>query len=150
MKITVLLRNDHDELKALLNNFQKPSTRNQNGKKELFNEISQRILIHSQMESEIFYPALAATPSPRATELVSAAQTEHQAIEELLQELNGMNGSDKSFESQVNRLIDAVKEHIEEEDEIFDEARKAFPEYRLEELGLEMEDRRTLLNTLAA
>jgi hemerythrin-like domain-containing protein len=47
--------------------------------------------------------------------------------------------------------MDLVMQHIEkEEDEIFDEARKTLPEYRLEELGLEMEDRRKILLTLAA
>jgi hypothetical protein len=44
-----------------------------------------------------------------------------------------------------------VLQHIEkEEEEIFDEARKNLPEYRLEELGLELEDRRKILVTLAA
>jgi hypothetical protein len=33
---------------------------------------------------------------------------------------------------------------------MFDEARKNLPEYRLEELGLEMEDRRKILVSLAA
>jgi hemerythrin-like domain-containing protein len=48
-------------------------------------------------------------------------------------------------------LIEEVTRHIEkEEDEIFAEARKMLPEYRLEELGLEMEDRRKILTQLAA
>jgi len=150
MKVTVLLRNDHEILKGLFNKFKKPSARN-NGKKELFNEIYREILIHSQMESEVFYPALAATPSARATELISTAERDHRAIENLLQELDGMNGSDKNFESKMSLLIDEVMRHIEmEEGDIFDEARKNLPEFRLEELGLEMEDRRKIWTTLAA
>jgi hypothetical protein len=48
-------------------------------------------------------------------------------------------------------LISEVTQHIKmDEEEIFDEARKILPEYRLEELGLEMEDRRKILTTLAA
>jgi len=47
--------------------------------------------------------------------------------------------------------MDEVTSHIEkEEEEIFDEARKNLPEFRLEELGLEMEDRRKILATIAA
>ncbi len=153
MKVTVLLRNEHEVLKSLFDRFQKPSAnaRVQNGKKELFNEIQREILIHSQMESEIFYPALSATSSTRATELVAVAEQEHHAVQELLQELNGMNAADKLFETKMADLFESVDKHIErEEEEIFDEARKNLPEYRLEELGLEMEDRRKILSTLAA
>src|SRR5262249_5416191 len=133
-------------LKALFNKFNKPSARNQNGRKELFNEIRREILVHSQMEQEIFYPALSATASMEAAGLVSKAEQQHHAVEKLVQELNGMTGSDKNFESKMALLIESVVAHIQmEEEEIFDEARKNLPEYRLEELGLEMEDRRKIL-----
>ncbi len=152
MEIPILLRNDHEALKALFNKFKKPSAnRAQNGRKELFNEIRREILMHSQMESEIFYPAVGATSSTRAAELVAAAEQEHRTIEKQLQELSNMNGADKNFEMKMDLLIDEVDKHIEkEEEEIFDEARKNLPEFRLEELGLEMEDRRKILSTLAA
>lgn len=152
MKVTVLLRNDHEALKGMFNQFKKPtSARGQNGRKDLFNEIRREILIHSQMEREIFYPALSGTSSAHATELVSQAEQEHRSIEKLLQELNGMTASDKQFEARMETLMQQVIEHIEmEEEQIFDEARKNLPEYRLEELGLEMEDRRKILQTIAA
>jgi len=151
MKVTVLLRNDHEAQKALFDKFRKVSgSRNQNGKRELLDEIRRELLVHSQMEQEIFYPALAATSSARATELVEIAEQEHHAIEKLLQEISS-NTSDKILETKMNQLIDAVLQHIEkEEEEIFDEARKNLPEFRLEELGLEMEDRRKILVTIAA
>ena len=151
MKITVLLRNDHEALTALFNQFKKPNVRGASGKKDLFNEIQRDLLIHSQMEQEIFYPALAATASTRAAELVTAAEDEHRGIEKLLQEFSGMNGSEKSFETKMDELMAKVTQHVaEEEEEIFDEARKNLPEFRLEELGLELEDRRKILMTLAA
>lgn len=151
MKVTVLLRNDHDALKGLFNKFKKPGTRNQNGRKDLIDEIRREIAIHSQMELEIFYPALSGTSSARARELVSTAEREHRSVEKLLQELSGMNPSDKDFETKMAHLMDEVLRHIAMEEEgIFDEARKNLPEFRLEELGLEMEDRRRILVTLAA
>jgi len=150
MKVTVLLRNDHETLEGLFTRFKKVSSRN-NEKRELFSEIYREILIHSQMEAEVFYPALAATPSARAAELLSTAEQEHRAVEQLLQELNGMNGSDKNFEVKMAKLMEDVSRHIQmEEEDIFDEARKNLPEFRLEELGLEMEDRRRILTTIAA
>ena len=151
MKVTVLLRNDHETVKSLFDKFKNSGgPRAQNGKKELFDEIRRELLIHSQMELEIFYPALAATSSARAAELVSVAEREHHEVEKLLQEMDSMNASDKTFESKMDELIEDVGQHIEiEEEEIFDEARKNLLESRLEELGLEMEDRRKILNLAA-
>ena len=151
MKVTVYLRNEHESLKSLFNNYKKPSTRNANGKKELFNDIRREIMLHSQMEIEIFYPALSGTSSTTAVNLVTTAIQEHEAIEQSLQELSNMAPADRAFETKMTALIDAVTGHIEkEEEEIFDEARKNLPEFRLEELGLEMEDRRKILTQLAA
>jgi len=152
MKVTVLLRNDHDALKALFNRFTKPADgRNQNGKKELLEEIRREILIHGQMEQEIFYPALSGTASTRAAELVSMAEEEHRSIEKVLHELSAMSGPDKAFEARVSAMMNDVLAHIDkEEEEIFEEARKNISEQRLEELGLEMEQRRKIVTSIAA
>jgi iron-sulfur cluster repair protein YtfE (RIC family) len=151
MKVTVFLRNEHENLKSLFNKYKKPGSRNANGKKEFFNDIHREIMLHCQMEIEIFYPALSGTSSTTATELVDAAVAEHRAIEKLLQELSAMNPLDRAFETKFAHVMDEMVRHIEKEEEvIFDEARKILPEYRLEELGLEMEDRRKILTQLAA
>lgn len=151
MKVTVLLRNDHEMVRSLFDRFKMGNERNQNGRKELFHDIRRELLIHSQMELEIFYPALVGTSSARAADLISQAEREHHAVEKLLQEINLMGPTDKNFETKMNELMDDVDRHIEmEEEEMFDEARKNLPEFRLEELGLEMEDRRKILSSLAA
>jgi hemerythrin superfamily protein len=152
MKITVLLRNDHETLKTLFHQFNKPTqSRTQDGKKDLFNEIRREVLIHSQMERDVFYPAVRTIASPEADDLLSRAEREHVSVEKLLQELNVMNGTEKNFEAKMTQLIDEVLGHIEmEEDQMFEEVRKNLPEYRLEELGLELEDRKRILVTIAA
>jgi hemerythrin superfamily protein len=152
MKVTVLLKNDHESLKTMFDKFQTSAgARNQNGKKDLFNEIRRELQIHAQMEQEILYPALTATSSSRAPELISTAQHEHHAMDKLLQELGNLGAADKAFDMKMALLKDQVLQHVEtEEEEIFDEVRKNLPEFRLEELGLEMEDRRKVLLTLAA
>jgi hemerythrin superfamily protein len=152
MKVTVLLRNDHELVKALLDRLVKPiGAKGPNGRKELLNEISRELMIHAQVEEEIFYPALSSTSSNRAPELVTAAEQQHRAIEKRLEELASMNSSEKSFDSKIAELAKLVDEHVVmEEGEMFDEVRKNLPEYRLEELGLELEDRKKILSTLAA
>ena len=151
MKVTVFLKNDHEMVNSLFAKYKKASNRAQNGKKEIFEEIRREILIHSQMEVEIFYPALTSTTSTTAGQLVASAQEDHETIEKLLDEIARLGVQDRTFDSKMTRLIEEVTHHIEkEEDEIFNEARKILPEYRLEELGLEMEDRRKILTQLAA
>jgi len=145
MKATVLLRNEHEMVKDLFARFKKDNGR---GKQGLFEEIRREILLHSQMEMEIFYPALAGTPSTTAGKLTATAEEEHREIEKLL---DSINLQDKLFEDKMDELINAVTAHIEmEEDQIFDEVRKNLPEYRIEELGLEMEERRKILGSIAA
>jgi hemerythrin-like domain-containing protein len=148
MKVTVLLRNEHEMLKDLFNRFKKANGRTPNGKQGLFEEIRREILLHSQMELEIFYPALAGTPSTTLGKLTSTAEEEHREIDKLLESINPQ---DKLFETKMDELINAVTAHIEmEENQIFDEARTNLPEYRIEELGLEMEERRKILGRIAA
>ena len=148
MKVTVLLRNEHDIVKGLFARFKNGNGRASNGKQGLFEEIRREILLHSQMEMEIFYPALAGTPSTTAEKLMSTAEEEHREIEKLLESINPQ---DKLFETKMDELMNAVTAHIDmEEDQIFDEARKILPEYRIEELGLEMEERRKILGRIAA
>jgi hypothetical protein len=61
-----------------------------------------------------------------------------------------MSPSSRLFETKMNTLIAEMEWHIEEEEErMFQEARKTLPEYRLEELGLEMQSRRETLKMLA-
>jgi hemerythrin superfamily protein len=72
-------------------------------------------------------------------------------MEKLIHEIAGINPQDHIFDAKMNQFIDEVTNHIDtEEEEIFDEARKSLPEYRLEELGLEMEDRKKIFGELAA
>jgi hypothetical protein len=59
--------------------------------------------------------------------------------------------SDAAFDVKMNTVISEIGRFIDmEEDELFHEARKTFPEYRLEELGLETQDRRKRMGILAA
>jgi iron-sulfur cluster repair protein YtfE (RIC family) len=148
MKVTVFLRNEHETVKSLFARYKKGDGRSQNGKRELFEEIRREIFLHSQLESEIFYPALASTPSTTGGDLVTTAQEEHGKIEEIL---TSMNSSDKNLDRKMNEVIELVTQHIDMEEELlFEEARKSLPEYRLEELGLEMEDRRRIIGLMAA
>ncbi len=76
MKVTVLLKIDHEIVKSLFAKYKKAGSHNQSGKKELFDEIRREILLHSQVEAETFYPALKGTHTKRDGELISAGVEE--------------------------------------------------------------------------
>src|SRR5437867_10523727 len=97
MKVTVLLRNDHEEIKSLLAQylfakFKKGGSRIQDKRRELFDVIQRQLITHSQMEKEVFYPAL--TSSRSAGQLLPSALERHRTMEKLLREMAGMNLQD--------------------------------------------------------
>src|SRR4051812_3108426 len=133
MKATLFIRKDHEKVHELFDKFRKSKSTAQNGKHGLFNEIRKELTIHSNIETELFYPELQMSKSERAEELVKTATHEHERIETLMNEI-ASSGNDKQFESQVSELIELVNAHIqEEEDVIFTEARENLSEQRLEE-----------------
>ena len=150
MKVTVLLRNDHEGLMGLVNKYKKSLSSRSNGKKDVVDEIVREVRIHAQTEREIFYAALAESSLEEGVTIVSKAEEQLRAIEKLVSHLNASTGSDKNSETTMTSLMEQIAQHIELDEEVFEAARKILPEVRLEELGLEMEDRRKILVTLAA
>jgi len=150
MKVTVLLRNDHEGLTGLLNKYKKSLSNRSNGKKDLVDEIIREVRIHAQTEREVFYSALAESLSEEGPTIVSKAEEQLRGIEKLVGQLSSSNASDKNFDTAMDSLMEQIDQHIQLDEEVFDEARKVLTEVRLEELGLEMEDRRKILVTLAA
>jgi hypothetical protein len=151
MKVTVFLRNDHEKLKSIIGRYNSTAGRSPKDREGLLSEIEREIMIHSQMENEIFYPALENSASIAAAQLVEIAKADHKSIETLLGEIRSTPLQDRQFSSRVNELFDQVIAHMDrEEEELFEEARKTFSEPRLEELGLEMEERRRILGQMAA
>src|SRR5262245_45428210 len=151
MKATLFLRKDHEKVHSLFDRFQRAKGSSQNGKRGIFDEIRKELSVHSHIEMEIFYPELKQSTSKHAVELVDSATADHQRIEKLLGEIASATGNEKMFETKMNQLIESVQAHItQEEEEIFPEARHALSEQRLEELGLEMEDRKRILTQAAA
>ena len=151
MKATLFIRKDHERVNELFEKFQKSKTSAQNGKRAVFNEIRKELTIHSNLETELFYPELRMSTSEKAEGLVQAATQEHEKIEKLLDEIALIGNNEKQFDARVSELIETVNAHIqEEEDVIFPEARETLTEQRLEELGLEMETRKRILMQVAA
>src|SRR5262245_22228920 len=124
MKATLLLRKDHEKVHSLFEKFHRTKGSSQNGKRAIFDEILKEISVHSQIETEIFYPELKQSTSKRAVELVDSAVGDHQRIDKLLADISSATGNEKMFDAKMNQLIESVQAHItKEEEEIFPEAR---------------------------
>ena len=152
MKATILLRKDHEKLHDLFEKFLKPSRAGQNGKQQIFEEIRRELSLHANIENEVFYTALRDSSTHKETvDLVESLWADHVRIDTLLQDIASSKGNETLLESKVASLSELVQAHVEkEEEQLFSEARRVLSEQRLEELGLEMEQRRYLFTRAVA
>ena len=135
-----LLTADHAKVKKMFKEFEKLSKKDdEEGKQELATQICQELMVHAQLEEEIFYPA--AREAIEDEELMNEAVVEHNSAKELIAQIRSMGASDPMFDATVKVLGEYVNHHIEEEqNEIFPKVEKA--KVDLEEIGAEIAQRK--------
>src|SRR5687768_16228934 len=92
-----LLEQDHKAVKQLFREFERKTDRAHKGKLELYQQIKQELEIHTQIEEQIFYPAV----KEIVPDMVADAMEEHNQVDRLLAELEGMDPSDERFDSKM-------------------------------------------------
>jgi len=136
MKATDLLKKQHKEVKALFKKVEK--TENARERRQLMEEISQQLELHTQIEEEIFYPAVRQS-AKKAEEMIDEAYEEHHVVKLVLKELPQVNPEDERFEAKMTVLSELIEHHVEEEEgEMFKVAEKNLGKERLNELGDQM------------
>ena len=135
MKATELLKQDHDEVEELFERFESA----EGGEKlSIAQEIFQELELHTQLEEDIFYPAIR-SEVPDTEDEVKEGLEEHHVAKQLIQELQGMQPSDEQYEAKMTVLKENVLHHVEEEEgEMFPEVEKGLGNERLTALGEEM------------
>jgi hemerythrin-like domain-containing protein len=97
--------------------------------------------MHTKVEEEIFYPAVEELPIERAKDDIERSLQDHEEVDALLDQLQSIAPDDADFDERMTELIDAVRSHIElEQEEVFKVARAGLGEERLQEMGREMEE----------
>jgi iron-sulfur cluster repair protein YtfE (RIC family) len=140
MKATELLKKQHREVKRLFKTIE--SSEEAEMRRELLEQISEKLQTHMLIEEEIFYPAVAGDGGKKASdEMVPEAYEEHHVVKLILAELPDVDPEDERFEAKMTVLSELIDHHVEEEEhEMFKTAERLGTE-RLNELGDEMERR---------
>jgi hemerythrin superfamily protein len=135
-----LLTADHRQVSAMFKQFEELGERAKASKKKLADQICTALRLHTQIEEEIFYPAVREA-SKDLEDLVDEAVVEHASAKDLIEQLEAADPEDDLYDAKVKVLGEQVEHHVgEEEKEMFPKVRKLSLD--LVELGQEMADRR--------
>ena len=134
---TKLLRADHRLVDSLFKEYE--SSRSPTKKKALIEQICQELIVHAQIEEEIFYPQV--QEALHDTELVPEARVEHETLTHLISQLDEGEPGDEEFEAKVKVLSEYVRHHVKEEQtEIFPKVKDT--KLDLQEMGAELIQRK--------
>jgi hypothetical protein len=139
-----LLKADHKKVKGLFNQFKKAKKQgaDEEAKAALVAQICMELRVHTQIEEEIFYPAVRAQIEDQ--DLMDEALVEHAGAKDLIAQLEGMSPGDDLYDAKVTVLGEEVDHHVkEEEGPMFRKAKRA----RVDtvQLGEELKARKTEL-----
>jgi len=123
-----LLDTDHKNVKKLFTVYDdlahSRSASAPDKKRELAMQICMELQVHTQIEEEIFYPALREAISE--TDLLDEAEVEHASAKELIAQIQDATEIDEKFDAKVKVLGEYIDHHVKEErNEIFVKARAA-------------------------
>ena len=135
-----LLLEDHETVRGLLSELSETTNRAAKKRTDLLQKIKKEVLIHTQIEEEVFYPAFRDSDAEESKKLYYEAKEEHRAVDELvLPDLEDTEPGTDEFSGRVKVLKDLIEHHAEEEEkEVFPKAKKAFSKEELQELGERM------------
>lgn len=133
-----LIKQDHRHVEGLFERFEQSN--DEDGKRELVEEMIHELSIHAAIEEEVFYPSVREA-LPTGDQLVQESLHEHQEAKQLLSDLDGMDADDPNFDAKVTDLIQDVRHHVEEEEnEILPGLQQRLDAQLLEDMGNELAD----------
>lgn len=126
--ITKVLRDDHARIKRLFLRANQSSE-----DLDIALDVCDELIIHSTIEDEVFYPALAELNKGMADE----AEDDHEAAKELIAEIEDLDPDDPAVRTMMMQLKKSVMRHVEKEEKVlFPILEKGYPD-TLMEMGSE-------------
>lgn len=133
MQIYDILKQDHEEVKALLNDLIALKDDDEY-RFVLVAEIKSALIPHSRAEEASFYNTLRAVDADKS--IVAHGFQEHMEAEGLLRLLEAKDKVNFDWKATAKKLNEALNHHIQEEEtKIFTEARKMFSDEEAETIG---------------
>jgi len=137
MNALELLRADHRQLAQLFEQVRQTSDYAE--RRELFEDIRDRLEWHSSLEEEIFYPRFHKVSA--LSELMSESLEDHQLMREIVAELSSTYDRE-DFNELLEELIDTIEDHVaEEESAVFPRLMEALTEDEWRDLFERMVER---------
>jgi len=120
-----LLIADHKTVQQLFKKFESLKEGDDNDAKgALVTEICTQLMVHAQIEEEIFYPAVREAVNDQ--DLMDEAEVEHAGAKDLIAELQDAEPGDDLYDAKVTVLGENIDHHVkEEQDEMFPKVKKA-------------------------
>lgn len=120
-----MLKADHKKVKELFSEFdQLKNDGSAEAKMSIVEQICTELTIHTQLEEEIFYPAVRRAIDD--SNLMDEALVEHAGAKELVAQLEDAGPDDDLYDAKVTVLGEQINHHVkEEEGDMFPKAKKA-------------------------
>jgi iron-sulfur cluster repair protein YtfE (RIC family) len=142
-----MLKQDHDEVKALFEKLDKTTERAEVTRADGLEQLRQKLDMHETIEEEILYPALKERAKTKAITL--EAYEEHHVVDMVMAELEATPVGDETWAAKLTVAKENVEHHIEEEeDQMFKQARQVMDEAELGALGDRMAARKEQLGSV--
>jgi len=149
-----LLKADHKKVKELFGQVEDTSERAKVQLQRLGDEICQELTVHTQIEEQIFYPAIKERVErghKEEKDQVLEAYEEHAAAKKVIEDIQAVDASDESYKPKLTTLSELIDHHVkEEEKEMFPSVKGLFDEDELLELGTRMAELKAQLLETAA
>ena len=137
MHALTLLKTDHRKVEALFKSFEK--TESKPRKAAIAKKIIAELSVHAAIEEQVFYPVVREALKEDDEDMILEALEEHHVAKWVLSEIEKLGPEDERFEAKVKVLSEAIKHHVEEEEEeLFKKVRKVLNTKQLNELGAAM------------
>jgi len=138
-----MLMADHKKVKKLFSEFDKLKEEGgDEDKSAIVNQICNELKIHTELEEEIFYPAVRKAIDD--SDLMDEALVEHAGAKDLIAQLEDASPDDDLYDAKVTVLSEQIDNHVKEEErDMFPKTKKA--EVDTEALGATMLKRKIAL-----
>lgn len=119
-----LLIQDHSNVQKLFEEFEALTDRSNAKKKAIADKICHELIVHTQIEEEIFYPKV--REAIKDAGLMDEALVEHESAKDLITQILDMSPGEDLYDAKVTVLSEQIDHHVkEEEKDMFPKVRKS-------------------------